>query len=46
MFYYDRIDAFEGLDSDNTSASKEYNISYYQYFLYKGFKFQRYVCNV
>ena len=29
MFYYDRIDAFEGLDSDNTSASKEYNISYY-----------------
>ena len=29
MFYYDRIDAFEGLDSDNTSASKEYNISHY-----------------
>ena len=29
MFYYDRIDAFEGLASDNTSASKEYNISYY-----------------
>ena len=45
MLYYDRIDVFEGIDTNKTSESKECNICQYQYFLNKGFKFQVYVCN-
>ena len=45
MLIYDRIDGFEGIDIDKTSASKECNICHYWYFLDKGFKFQSYVCN-
>ena len=45
MLYYDRIDCSEGIDINKTSASKEYGICHYQYFLNKGFKFQPYVSN-
>ena len=45
MFYYDRIDIVEGIDINRISASKEFDIFHYWYFLYKGFKFQPYVCN-
>ena len=33
MLYFDRIDVSEGIDVNKTSASKEYNICYYWYFL-------------
>ena len=36
MLYFDRIDAFEGIDVDKTSASEEHDISYYEYFLNEG----------
>ena len=45
MLYYDRIDAFEGIDVKKTSGSKECDICHYSYFLYKGFKLQPHVCN-
>ena len=45
MPYYDRIDASEGIDINETSASKECNICHYWYFLDKGFNFQPHVCN-
>ena len=45
MLYYDRIDISEGIDLNKTSASKECDICSYWYFLNKGFKFQRYLCN-
>ena len=45
MLYYDRIDAFEGIDINKISASKECDICQYWYFLDKGFKFQSYICN-
>ena len=45
MFYYDRIDISEGNDINKTSASKQCNICYYQYFLNKWFNFQTYVYN-
>ena len=45
MLYFDRIDVSEGIDINKTSASKECDTCHYWYFLYKGFKFQRYVCN-
>ena len=45
MLYYDRIDAFEGIGVNKTSASKECDICHYWYFLNKGFKFQPNVCN-
>ena len=32
-------------DVNETSAPKECDICYYQYFLEKGFKFEPYVCN-
>ena len=40
MLYCNRIDTSEGIDINKTSASKEHDISYYWYFLDKGFKFQ------
>ena len=45
MLYYDRIDVSEGIDVNKTSESKECDIYQYWYFLDKGFKFQRDVCN-
>ena len=45
MQYYDVIDFFKNIDINKTSASKEYDISHYRYFLDKGFPFQPYFCN-
>ena len=45
MPYFDRIDVFEEIDVNKTSASKECNICYYWYFLNYGFKFQPNVFN-
>ena len=45
MLYCDRIDVSEGIDINKTSASKEYDVCHYWYFLNKCFKFQPYVCN-
>ena len=33
MIYYDRIDVSEGIDVNKTSASKEYDVCHYWYFL-------------
>ena len=44
MLYYDRIDVSEEIDLNKTSASKEFGICHYWYFLNKVFKFQPYVC--
>ena len=35
MLYYDRIEVSEGIDVNETSASKEFIICCYCYFLYK-----------
>ena len=40
MLYFDRIDVSEGIDISKTSASEEWDISHYWYFLGKAFKFQ------
>ena len=45
MIYYDRIDVSEGIDVNKTSASKEYDICHYLYFLNNSFRFQPNVCN-
>ena len=45
MLYYDRIDVSEEIDVNKTSASKEYDICHYWYFLNYSFKFQPNVCN-
>ena len=45
MVYLDRIDAFEGIDLNKKSKSKECDICHYWYFLNKDFKFQPNVCN-
>ena len=45
MLYYDRIDIFEGIDVDKTSASKEFDVCHYRYFLNYSSKFQPNVCN-
>ena len=45
MLYYDRIDVPEGIDVNQTSASKECDICHYWYFLNYSFKFQPNVCN-
>ena len=45
MIYYDRIDVSEGIDVNKTSASKEYDICHYLYFLNNSFKLQPNVCN-
>ena len=43
MIYYNRIDAFERIDVNKTSESKECHICHYWYF---DFKFHPNVCNV
>ena len=45
MLYYDRIEVSEGTDVNKTSDSKESDICHYWYFLDKGCKIQRDVCN-
>ena len=45
MLYYNRIDVFEGIHVNKTSASKKCDICRYWYFLDKGFTFQSNVCN-
>ena len=45
MLYEDRIKVSEGIDINKTSASKEYDICHFWYFLKKEFKFQPYVRN-
>ena len=45
MVLYGRINVFEGIDINKTSASKECDVSHYWYFLDKRYKFQPYVCN-
>ena len=41
MLYYDRIDISEGIDVDKTSASKEWDVCQYWYFLNYSFKFNQ-----
>ena len=45
MMYYDRIDFSKGIDINKTSASKDYNVYHYCYYLNYSFKFQPNVCN-
>ena len=45
MLYYNRIDVYEGIDVNKTSASKECDICHYWYFLNYSFTFQPNVCN-
>ena len=37
MLYYDRIDVFEGIDINKTSALKGCDICHFWYFVKKGF---------
>ena len=46
MLYFDRTDVSEGIDVNKTSASKEYDICHYWYFLHYVFKFQPQVYNM
>ena len=39
MLCYDKIDGYEGININKTSASKECDICHSWYFLDKGFKF-------
>ena len=45
MLYFDRIDVSGRVDFNKTSASKEFDICHYWYFLNKGFKLQPNSCN-
>ena len=45
MLYCDRIDVSEEINVNKKSASKEYDICHYWYFLNYNFKFQPNVCN-
>ena len=45
MLEYDRIDISEGVDTNNTNASKECHICHYWYFKDTGFKYEPYLCN-
>ena len=45
MLEYDRIDISEDIDMNKTSASKEYDICHYWYFLDKNLNFEPYLCN-
>ena len=44
-FPKNRIEVSQGIDINQTSASKECDICHYWYFLNKGFKFHPNVCN-
>ena len=45
MLEYYRIDISEGIDVNNTSASKECDICHFWYFKDIGFKYEPYLCN-
>ena len=45
MLYYDKTNVSEGTQVNNTSKTRECDICHYWYFLDKGFKFQRGICN-
>lgn len=45
MLYYKRIYVSEGININNTSASKECTICHYWYFLGKAFTFEPTICN-
>ena len=45
MLYYDKTNVSEGTHVNNTSKTRECDICHYWYFLDKGFKFQRGICN-
>ena len=45
MLEYGRIDISEDLDMNKTSASKEWDVCHYWYFLDKKFSFEQYLCN-
>ena len=45
MLYHDRIDISEEIDVNRTTKSKACDICPYWYFLDKGFKFKRNICN-
>ena len=40
MLYFDRIDVFEGIDVNKSTALLECIVCHYRYCLYKSFKFQ------
>ena len=45
MLEYDRIDITDGIVINKTSASKEFDICHYWYFLDKSFNHEPYLCN-
>ena len=45
MLHYKKIDVSEGIDTDETSPSKECMLCHYWYFKDVGFKFEPHVCN-
>ena len=45
MLLSEKIDVSEGIDTNKTSASKEYMLCHYWYFKDVGFKFKPHVCN-
>ena len=45
MLQYAKIDVSEGIDTNQTSASKERMLCHYWYFNDVGFKFEPHVCN-
>ena len=45
MLYFDKIDVSQGIDVKKISASKEFHICHYWYFLNYSFKFQPNTCS-
>ena len=45
MLEYDRIDISEGINVNQTNASKESDICHYWYFKDINFKYEPYLCN-
>ena len=45
MLRYQKIDVWEGIDINKTSASKECELYHYWFFKDIGFEFEEHVCN-
>ena len=45
MLQYEKIDASEGIDVNEISASKKCELCHYWFFKDVGFKFEEHVCN-
>ena len=45
MLQYEKIDVSEGIDTNKTSASKEYKLCHCWYFKDVGFTFEPHICN-